>query len=69
MLRSGGTLVSCSCSYHVSEGELIDVVTDAARDAHRTLRLLEKRSQARDHPILPAVPETSYLKCLIFDVS
>ena len=69
MLRSGGTLVSCSCSYHVSEGELIAVVTDAARDARRTLRLLEKRSQAKDHPILPAVPETSYLKCLIFDVS
>jgi 23S rRNA (cytosine1962-C5)-methyltransferase len=68
MLRPGGTLVTCSCSYHVSEGEFLEVVTDAARDAHQTLRLLEKRTQAKDHPVLPTVPETSYLKCLIFDV-
>lgn len=69
MLRPGGTLVSCSCSYHVAEGEFVEVVTDAARDAHKTLRLLEKRGQAKDHPILPAVPETSYLKCLILNVT
>ncbi len=69
MLRPGGILVTCSCSYHVSEGEFLEVVTAAARDAHKTLRLLEKRSQAKDHPVLPTVPETGYLKCLIFDVS
>lgn len=69
MLRPGGVLVTCSCSYHVSEAEFQAVVTEAARDTHKTLRLLERRTQSKDHPILPAVPETSYLKCLIFDVS
>lgn len=65
MLRPGGVLVSCSCSYHVSEGEFLEVVKDAAQDAHKTVRLVEKRGQAKDHPVLPAVPETAYLKCLI----
>ena len=69
MLRSGGTLVTCSCSYHVAEGEFLKVVADAAHDAHKTVRLLEKRGQAKDHPILPHVPETGYLKCLIFNVA
>jgi 23S rRNA (cytosine1962-C5)-methyltransferase len=69
MLRPGGTLVTCSCSYHVSEEEFLQVVAEAARDAHRTLRLLEKRGQAKDHPVVLSIPETSYLKCLIFHVS
>jgi 23S rRNA (cytosine1962-C5)-methyltransferase len=69
MLRPGGTLVTCSCSYHVSEIEFLEVVTAAALDAHKTLRLLEKRTQSKDHPILPTVPETCYLKCLLFSVS
>jgi 23S rRNA (cytosine1962-C5)-methyltransferase len=69
MLRTGGILVTCSCSYHVSEGEFLEVVTDAARDAHRTVRLIEKRTQAKDHPILLAVPETNYLKCLVLSVT
>jgi 23S rRNA (cytosine1962-C5)-methyltransferase len=69
MLRPGGTLVTCSCSYHVSEREFLEVVTDAARDAHKTTRLVEKRGQSKDHPILLNVPETSYLKCLILSVS
>ena len=69
MLRPGGTLVSCSCSYHVSPAQFLEVVADSARDAHRTLRLLENRSQAKDHPILLTVPETAYLKCLIISVS
>ena len=65
MLRPGGVLVTCSCSYHVSEGEFLEVVKDAAQDAHKTVRLVEKRGQAKDHPVLPVVPETAYLKCLI----
>ncbi|HST10880.1 MAG TPA: class I SAM-dependent rRNA methyltransferase [Terriglobales bacterium] len=69
MLRPGGILVTCSCSYHVSESEFLEVVADAARDAHKTTRLLEKRSQSKDHPILLTVPETSYLKCLMLSVS
>src|SRR5438270_5678779 len=69
MLRPGGTLVTCSCSYHVSEPDFVAMVAEAARDAHKTLRLLERRTQAKDHPILPCVPETAYLKCLIFDIT
>ncbi len=69
MLRPGGTLATCSCSYHVSPADFLEVVADSARDAHRTLRLLENRTQAKDHPILLEVPETAYLKCLIVNVS
>ncbi len=69
MLRPGGILVTCSCSYHVSQAEFLEMLADAARDAHRVLRLLEVRGQARDHPILLNVPETAYLKCVISYVS
>lgn len=69
MLRPGGTLITCSCSYHVSPTEFLEVVTAAAVDAHRTIRLLETRAQAKDHPVLPAVPETGYLKCMMVNVS
>ncbi|SRR5579871_56725 len=69
MLRSGGILVSCSCSFHVSAPEFLAMVAAAANDAHRTLRLLESRGQAQDHPSVPSIPETAYLKCLIFHVS
>ena len=65
LLAPQGTLVSCSCSYHVSEAMLLDVVEAAARDAHATVSLVEKRQQSRDHPALVGVPETAYLKCLI----
>jgi len=60
-----GFLVSCSCSHHVSEEQFWSMLQDAARDAKRQLRLVERRSQARDHPILAAMPETRYLKCFI----
>ncbi|MGA9388944.1 MAG: class I SAM-dependent rRNA methyltransferase [Candidatus Sulfotelmatobacter sp.] len=69
MLRPGGILVTCSCSYHVSPAIFIEMLADAARDAHRTVRLLEIRGQSRDHPILLNIPETSYLKCVIAGVS
>jgi 23S rRNA (cytosine1962-C5)-methyltransferase len=69
MLRPGGTLITCSCSYHVSLGEFLEVVAEAARDAHKNPRVLETRTQAKDHPILLTVPETAYLKCVILTVS
>jgi 23S rRNA (cytosine1962-C5)-methyltransferase len=69
MLRPGGILVTCSCSYHVSAVEFLQVVTQASQDAHRSLRIVENQTQAKDHPILLAVPETAYLKCLILAVS
>ena len=68
LLRSGGMLVSCSCSYHMSEPLLLQVVASAAADAHRSLRLMESRGQARDHPVHPAMPETRYLTCLMLGV-
>src|SRR5271154_3716794 len=69
MLRPGGLLVTCSCSYHVSQADFLQTLADAARDAHRTLRVVEVRGQAKDHPILLNVPETGYLKCVISIVS
>lgn len=68
LLDPGGILVTCSCSHHMSETMLLNAVGAAARDCRRTLRLLERRAQASDHPILPAIPETHYLKCLILEV-
>ncbi len=68
MLRPGGILVSCSCSYHISPSQFLEVVADSARDVHRTIRLLENQGQAKDHPISLTVPETAYLKCLILSV-
>ncbi|HYP13406.1 MAG TPA: class I SAM-dependent methyltransferase, partial [Bryobacteraceae bacterium] len=68
LLNRGGVLVSCSCSHHFNEAMLLQTVAEAALDAGRTLRVLERRSQAQDHPILLTVPETLYLKCLIFQV-
>ena len=65
MLRPGGTLVTCSCSYHVSEADFLAMLTQAALDARRTVRILEKRGQAQDHPVVLGIPETSYLKCVI----
>jgi 23S rRNA (cytosine1962-C5)-methyltransferase len=69
MLRPGGILVTCSCSYHVGPSNFLEMLADAAGDAHRTLRLAEVRGQAKDHPILLNVPETAYLKCVISVVS
>jgi 23S rRNA (cytosine1962-C5)-methyltransferase len=68
MLRSGGVLVTCSCSFHVSEGEFLEMLGSAAADAGRRVRILEKRGAALDHPVLSGVPETSYLKCIICQV-
>jgi 23S rRNA (cytosine1962-C5)-methyltransferase len=68
MLSTGGILVTCSCSHHLSEAALLELVAQAALDASKTLRVLERRSQSQDHPILLTVPETLYLKCLILEV-
>jgi 23S rRNA (cytosine1962-C5)-methyltransferase len=69
MLRPGGILVTCSCSYHVSGEDFLETVTAARVDSHRNLRLLENRGAARDHPSVLGIPETTYLKCLILLVS
>jgi 23S rRNA (cytosine1962-C5)-methyltransferase len=68
LLQLGGILVTCSCSHHLSEAALLELVAQASLDANRTLRILERRTQSQDHPILLTVPETLYLKCLILEV-
>jgi 23S rRNA (cytosine1962-C5)-methyltransferase len=65
LLTPGGCLITCSCSYHVHEGDLEGILADAAADAGATVSVVEKRRQARDHPILLGVPETYYLKCFV----
>jgi len=68
LLDPGGVLVTCSCSHHLSEAALLEIVAKASLDTGRSLRVLERRMQAQDHPVLLTVPETLYLKCLILDV-
>ena len=65
LLNTNGVLVTCSCSYHMSEQMFLEMIADAAKDAHRRVQLVEKRMQSSDHPILFGVPETYYLKCVI----
>ena len=68
LTKPGGFLVTCSCSQHVSTEMFQDMVNQAARDAKKHVRMVEYRTQAYDHPILPAAPETRYLKCMLLQV-
>ncbi len=65
ILKPGGILVSASCSYHVPEAMLEEIIQEAARDAGRPAQVLERRGASRDHPVLLGVPETRYLKCFV----
>jgi 23S rRNA (cytosine1962-C5)-methyltransferase len=65
LLNPSGVLITCTCSYHISEELFIDIIEDAALDARRRLQIIEKRGQSTDHPVLLGVPETHYLKCVI----
>jgi 23S rRNA (cytosine1962-C5)-methyltransferase len=65
LLEPGGCLITCSCSYHVHEDDFEALLAGAAVDAGATVSLVEKRRQARDHPVLLGVPETHYLKCFV----
>ena len=68
MVKPGGYLITCSCSQHILPDAFMQIVRDAAHDARVQLRQVEYRTQGRDHPILPAAPETQYLKCGIFQI-
>jgi 23S rRNA (cytosine1962-C5)-methyltransferase len=68
LLNPGGLLATYCCSHHVSESEFFDVICDASVDAKRTLRLIERHSQRRDHPIIATLPETQYLKGFVFEM-
>jgi 23S rRNA (cytosine1962-C5)-methyltransferase len=65
LLNPGGVLITCTCSYHVSEDLFLKIIADAAIDARRRVQIVEKRMQAADHPVLLGMPETYYLKCVI----
>jgi 23S rRNA (cytosine1962-C5)-methyltransferase len=65
LLRPGGILITCSCSYHIHEADFEDILEQAAADANATVTIVEKRRQGRDHPVLLGVPETYYLKCFV----
>jgi 23S rRNA (cytosine1962-C5)-methyltransferase len=65
ILKPGGYLITCSCSYHISEPLLLQIVAEAANDAKKSIVVAERRTQAQDHPVLLTMPETMYLKCLI----
>lgn len=69
MLALGGTLITSTCSYHMSEESFLNVLAGAAADAGRSVQLIEKRTQASDHPVLISMPETYYLKCMILRVA
>lgn len=68
LLKPGGYLVTCSCSYHISEPLFLQILAEAANDARKTIAVVERRTQSQDHPILLTVPETHYLKCMILSV-
>lgn len=68
LLATGGTLITCTCSYHVDESLFGEIVADAAADARRRVQIAERRMQSSDHPVLVGVPETLYLKCLVLRV-
>ncbi|MBI5555242.1 MAG: class I SAM-dependent rRNA methyltransferase [Elusimicrobia bacterium] len=67
-VKKGGMLISSSCSHYLDEHTFINMLKDSALRSRRTLRLLEFRGQAKDHPVLLAMPETKYLKCAIMEV-
>jgi len=62
-------LITCSCSHHLSEALFAEMLAEAAADANCWIRVLERRIQASDHPVLLAVPETLYLKCFILQIT
>lgn len=68
LLKPGGFLITCSCSYHVNEAMFLQIVAEAANDAKKAVSVVERRTQAQDHPILLTMPETHYIKCLIIRV-
>ena len=68
LLNPGGVLITCSCSYNLSEPEFLGIVREAAAEARRQAKLIERRGAARDHPALLSLPESLYLKCLILEI-
>lgn len=69
LLKRGGVLATFCCSHHVDAALFQDVITSAAADAHRVLRRIAIYTQSPDHPVLPVIPETEYLKGFAFEIA
>jgi 23S rRNA (cytosine1962-C5)-methyltransferase len=67
LLRPGGVLITCSCSYNLDEADFASLLRAAAADAHSDFRVMERRGQAADHPVRLCHPESAYLKCWILE--
>ncbi|OGX42846.1 MAG: hypothetical protein A3F87_03065 [Omnitrophica WOR_2 bacterium RIFCSPLOWO2_12_FULL_51_24] len=68
LLKRGGYLMTCSCSYNLSEGQFLDIIYEALCESRRRACLIEKRIQPADHPILLNFPESNYLKCFVLEM-
>jgi len=68
IIKPGGFLITCSCSHHIDSEMFMDIIYNAAIDARKNARVIECRSQAKDHPVLLASEETEYLKCIILQI-
>jgi 23S rRNA (cytosine1962-C5)-methyltransferase len=68
ILRRGGILISCSCSYHLTEELLDDILARAAADTHKSFRILDRPCQSLDHPVRVGFPESAYLKCRVLEL-
>jgi 23S rRNA (cytosine1962-C5)-methyltransferase len=69
LLKPGGTLATFCCSHHIDAATFQQVILDAAFDARRVLRRVAAYTQSPDHPIIPAIPETEYLKGFAFEAA
>jgi 23S rRNA (cytosine1962-C5)-methyltransferase len=67
LLKPGGVLVTSSCSYNLSESKFLEILRESEKDLGCTLRIIERRGQSADHPVLLSFPESFYLKCLFLE--
>jgi 23S rRNA (cytosine1962-C5)-methyltransferase len=67
LLAPGGVLVTCSCSYNLSEERFLEILREAGAEARADFRIVERRAQASDHPMVLGHPESAYLKCLVLE--
>jgi 23S rRNA (cytosine1962-C5)-methyltransferase len=69
ILAPSGVIITSSCSHHLSREDFVRVLVLSARDSGRSFRIVEVKSQARDHPVLLSMRETEYLKCILLEAA
>lgn len=65
LLKPGGILVTCSCSYHIAEHLFLGMLAECSADTGRIIQVVERRAQSSDHSIVLTIPETMYIKCFV----